>query len=399
MVSQKGLCWLLVAAVVLVACQSPPQLPPADLPPQQVTIVPHTGQSEYIVFVIDSVTPLRSGESGPNELVEFRLLVAATDEEGNYSGITYCPGNDPRPRNVGDEIRSPCGIKLAFSESDVADELYIYLLGVDEDEVSLLADIGSQVGSAVIAKGFVEAIKIFAKGGALSSGGVAFILETAVGIIGGKAAEYFQEEDIVGQHLFSLSRQAGWGVGRRFDYVTNDGGMRVNFHVDRATANGGVQFISIDESPDQPPPPTPPPLLPTPSPLPPPTPPPAFPQPIDRLVLFIPGGGDVMTLRDGDTIDLSRIGTSVLDIRVEADDSAGSILFSMDGRNLNLNGRNLENVPPFIIGGDIDGKPYGTWDWASLAGGTHTIRVWACSRPGGEGECAPAVDVIFTVQW
>lgn len=64
----------------------------------------------------DSVTPLRNGESGPNELVEFRLLVAAMDEGDNYSSITYC---------LGDEIPSPCGIKLAFSESDVADGLYI----------------------------------------------------------------------------------------------------------------------------------------------------------------------------------------------------------------------------------------------------------------------------------
>lgn len=324
--------------------------------------------------------------------------MAATDEEGSYSGMAYCPGDDARSGDVGAEIRSPCGIKLAFSESDVSDKLHIYLLGVDEDEISLLADIGAQVGSAMIAKGFIEAIRIFAKGGALSSGGVAFILETAIGIIGGKAADYFQEEDIVGQHLFSLSKEAGWEVGRKFDYVTSDGGMRVTFHVDRAKANGDTSFIVITATPDQSSASLPPP---TSTPTSPPISTPAFPQPIDRLVLFIPGAGDIMTLRDGDTVDLGRIGASILNIRVVADDSAGSIMFLLDGKPLNLNGRNLENVPPFIIGGDIDRNPYGNWDWAGLAGGTHTLRVWACSRPSGEGEgeCASAVDVRFSVQW
>lgn len=66
-----------------------------------------------------------------------------------------------------------------------------------------------------------------------------------------------------------------------------------------------------------------------------------------------------MTLRDGDIIDLSEIGASTLDIRIEAGDSAGSVIFLMDDKHLNLHGRNLGNMPPFIVGGDIGGEPYG----------------------------------------
>lgn len=393
MLSPKLLFGLLFAVVVLVACQPSPTLPPANQAPSQVTIAPYTDEGEYVVFVVDSVTPLRSGERGPNSLVEFRLLVAATDNEGNLTGVAYCPGGEISARTVGDEIASPCRIKLAFSEADIADKLFIYFLGVDEDEISLITDIGIQIGSAVIAKGIVEALGVLAKGASLSSG-PAFVLETAISIVGAEAADYFTENDVVGQHLISLSRTADWGVNQRVNFVTHDGGMRIGFHVDRAEVNQGDPLIVITDVPNlstpTPPPPTSTPTLPS---------PPVYEQPIERLVLFDPNGRYSNTLRNGDTIDLGQIGTSLLDIRVEADSSASSILFLLDGTNLNLNGRNLENVPPFIVGGDVNGQPYGNWDWASLAGGTHTISVWACSRPGGEGDCAPPINVSFHVKW
>lgn len=90
---------------------------------------------------------------------------------------------------------------------------YIYLLGVDEDEVSILADIGAQAGSAVVAKGIVKALGVATKSASLSNGGALFVLETIISMVGSEAVDYFQRNDIVGHHMISLSRQAGKPVG------------------------------------------------------------------------------------------------------------------------------------------------------------------------------------------
>lgn len=400
----RALIWSLAVLAVTVACASPPDNPAQ--PPSRATQVPYTGQHELIAVGIDAVTPWRSGESGPNEQTEMRLLVIGADAEGHSSGL-FCPGEEPIEIIAGQTVNSPCGSILAFNPATAGDEFYLLIAAVDEDEIDFIGDLGAELGIAALSKWLLNGVKGLAHAGSAAGGVVGIAgevaLEAAVGYVGGEAVNYFEREDILGQQAFILYRARDWGAGNQLTFTSQDGGMDVTFHIVRATTDGAAAAVSALPSdggqakvqPDS---------LSAPTDLPAPT---AVPltdvtQPDDRLealILIDPARGDVGVLRDGDTIDLGRLGTSYLDVRAETTGPVGSVFFLLDGTAFDLNGRSVENAAPFIMGGDQEGALYGNWDWSSLAGSEHTIAAYACNQSGGQGGCGEPLIVRLRVQW
>lgn len=390
-----GLCVL----ALLIACTEPPPVLTTPRPPSQVTVEAHTDQYDFIVVGIDSITPLRSGESGPNEQTEFRFVMIGTDSQGNTSGM-FCPGDDPITLLPGDEIINPCVSVLAFDERVAGEQFDLLFIGVDEDDISFVEDLGAQAGIGLVAKGVVEVLKTMGHVGSAAGGPAAFAgefaLEAALSYAGGRAVDYFQEEDLIGQHLFPIYRRNGWGADNEVTFLTQDGGMRIKFHVVRASVGnvtepvevlpdegGEIQLISAQASApptSEPPPPT-----------------PDLPSPPERLVLINAAGSDLKTLRDGDTIDLGRV-AGWLDVRAETRGSVGSVVFLLDGNPFCPHKRCVENTPPYIMGGDQGGTPYGDWDWATLTTGLHTLSAYACDRANGEPPCSELLNVQVTVQ-
>lgn len=384
--------------VLLVACQGQPPAPPSG-PPSQVTKEAYTEHHDFIIVGIDSITPLRSGESGPNEQTELRFVMIGTDAQGNTDGL-FCPSSEPVTLAAGDEVVNPCGSVLAFDETTAGEQFDLLFIGVDEDDISFVEDMGAQAGIALLAKGVVKALKAIGHIGSAAGGPVAvageFALETVISYAGSKAADYFQQEDIIGQHLLTIYRRSDWGAGEQVTFLTQDGGMRIKFHVVRASVGDGTKPVAVvaDEdaqlqliSAQAPARPTPVPSTST----------PVLPPPPERLVLTNANGSDITTLRDGDTIDLNRLGR-YLDVRAETNGSVGSVVFLLDGLSFCPHGRCVENSPPYIMNGDQSGDPYGDWDWTTLAGGAHTISAYACDRANGEFPCSELLNVRVTIR-
>lgn len=412
MFQRLGLC-LLFLGFVLVACDSPPAIvDPPGLPPSQVTEAPFTGQDEIIAIVIDSVTPLRSGESGSDNQTEFRLLVLGTDAEGHGDGI-ICPIGDAIVLTPGQTVSHPCLTMLAFDTRVVGEEFGLVIVGMDEDEVNWLGRLGSSIGLGALAKGLVDGVKGAATVGSAAGGPFIWAgelaIETAVGFVGGEVMERFEREDLIGQQGLLLRRETGWAADRSVELLTQDGGMRVAFHIVRLRSAALAAAVAALPAPEGDlqvmpgPQPTP---RPTPRPTPPPTlrppavaPPTPLPQFIDRLALVDPARGEVMTLHDGATVDLSRVGTALLDVRAEVYSSqVGSVVFLLDGRSFCPHDRCAENSPPYYMNGDQGGEPYGDWDWSGLIGRDHTIGAFACTHANGEGVCGPVMEVRVSVQ-
>ncbi len=74
-----------------------------------------------------------------------------TDSEGNTSGM-FCPAADPI-LPAGDEIVDPCVSVLAFDERVAGEQFDLLFIGVDEDEISFVEDLGAQAGIGLEPKG------------------------------------------------------------------------------------------------------------------------------------------------------------------------------------------------------------------------------------------------------
>lgn len=393
---------LIVFLATTAACSQPPPANP-QRPPSQMTAVFAPGQDQHISVTVKSVELVHSGESSVNDPNEFRLIIIGTNGEGESSGAFF-PGDEAYALNVGQRFSQHCII--SFDEKTAGDEYYLLLIGVDEDEVSFAEDLGYELGINVLAAGFMKGAKaLAAAGGVTVSGGAALVaglvVDQALTFAGDHVVDYFQQKDVIGQQMLVLRRSGNWGVDQDLSFLTQDGGMRVTMHISRVTAANGSQSVQIQ--PAQPNKqavqPTQPPARVQPTSPPPPTQPPA--SPIRALNLVNPARGSiVMTLTDGATVDLGRIGADFLDVIADASPSqVGSVTFKLDGGSFCMNDSNrcIENVAPYVMGGDQGGDLYGNWSWAGLAGGTHTISARACTGPHGSGDCWDPVTVSIYV--
>lgn len=109
-------------------------------------------------------------------------------------------------------------------------------------------------------------------------------------------------------------------------------------------------------------------------------------------------GKRVATLSDENVISLSAAGGPFLNIEAEVNKpGVESVVFMIDGVCLDINGRCLENTPPYTMAGDIDGRHYDNWDWSSMVGRTYTFEIVPYARDFAEGERLPSVMMTLTV--
>lgn len=105
----------------------------------------------------------------------------------------------------------------------------------------------------------------------------------------------------------------------------------------------------------------------------------------------------IRDLSDGDTVRLSELSTTRLDIEARVNDSnIESVSFKLDGQSFCTNGRCIENGAPYAMNGDAGGDHYNNWDWSALIG-THTISAMPCTGNDGNGTCGPSMTVRITV--
>ena len=93
-------------------------------------------------------------------------------------------------------------------------------------------------------------------------------------------------------------------------------------------------------------------------------------------------------LRDGQTVDLSKLGRD-LNVRAEVAGKVASVRFALDGKR----GYRTENAAPFALGGDSGGN-YGSW---TPALGKHTISATPYAQRGAKGAAGKTRTIIFTV--
>jgi hypothetical protein len=99
-------------------------------------------------------------------------------------------------------------------------------------------------------------------------------------------------------------------------------------------------------------------------------------------------GKDIGALVDGQTIDLSQIGTSHLSVRAVLSATPGSVKF-VDGSF-----SHVENSAPYTINGDAPGPTYTPW---SAPLGANTLTVTPFSASNATGTAGGAMTVNFTV--
>ena len=388
MLPRIGVGLLFVVLLSVAACESPDPTPlnSSAGAPREVTVVPNPRADQYVTITVEEVTINRSGESPPNEVTEFRMILVGADG-GEWSSGVYCPGDGAYRLETGQTFDRHCF--YTFDERAVGDQFLLLFLGVDEDETSFAQDLGYDAGVAAMAHGLMRLAGALV---GVGSGGVALLGEAVAGEVisyaGDKGVEWMQQRDVIGRQVLVLQRSGNWGTDQDIEYLSNDGGLRVKFHVARTSSArvlDGGRAIPLSPDEQQALPQTESAAPPTPAP---PTP---IPQYIERLVLIDPTGRELMTLEDGATVDLGAYGR-YLDIVAEVNSAGvGSVFFLLDGQKFCPHGPCVENTRPYVMGGDLSGDLYGDWDWSALAGGQHTITAVACTHAGGEGECAPPV--------
>lgn len=96
-------------------------------------------------------------------------------------------------------------------------------------------------------------------------------------------------------------------------------------------------------------------------------------------------------------VDLRALPTKHLNVRVDFPSPAvESVVFLLDGQPFCINGRCVENSPPYYMAGDVNGDPYDNWDWSTLVG-THTLTAIPCEKDGGQPPCGPPQTLTVTV--
>jgi hypothetical protein len=222
--------------LLFTACQ--PQIPTnisvSDNPPNTSNQPAPVSSGPYIIIqpreVSLSITP--QGGKG-----NFRLLIVVADDQG-HSGGMFCPGTTTTPIDNGDTL-TPCQTAISFPTSLPQDRIYVLIVGINEKDQSDLVDIGAGALSGLLAKGVLEAVGL----GAASTGPAGFVaglaIETIIGYAGGKAADWAQQNEILGSQTYVLERGQNWYDGRKLDSDSVETSMHFSFSIEVSnTAKG-----------------------------------------------------------------------------------------------------------------------------------------------------------------
>jgi len=297
------------------------------------------------------------------------------------------------------------GFSLTINEIEINEKVLVYFLAFESDELDFLSDraASTAIDSAIVTlEHGLETGAILGK--TLSHANIFSLILTTVT---GGAYEWWQEADTLGGYAVLLEQDNNWLSGQTYRGKSDDGNLTLQFSIIPDLQSNTVELITSEPNVntiDQSPPPTstmPKPtatLSPTPKETPVTKPTATNFSPISQLILVnTETNQDIAFLSDQYALTLSNLSTSKLDIRANVSTSwVESIIFYLDGTQFELNGRNLENSPPYSMAGDINGDYYNNWDWNGMIG-VHTISAIACSQDHGQGTCSSPYTITIRV--
>lgn len=211
-----------------------------------------------------------------------------------------------------------------------------------------------------------------------------------------------------GSNMYSLSSadgltNPGWKLGiYKSDWnngKTTDTKKRVLYYDNIRLGNENATFTDMTSGAATTPPTTPTPPAPPTTPTPPttttPTPPTTSGSPVVSYTLVNASTEkDILTITNGATISLAKIGTSKLNIRANTASSVGSVKFELSGAQSKSF---IDSKAPYALHGD-DGKGnyyYGNWNPPAL--GTYTLKATPYSAAGGTGTAGTPYNISFTI--
>lgn len=299
------------------------------------------------------------------------------------------------------------GFSLTVNEVGPDEKILVYLIAFDNDELSFTASRGVDLalGSATVAledalQGTIGQSVIAGK--TVSN---ATLLGIILSTVTGGALDWWEQAEMLGGFGVLLEPQNNWQANSTSVGKSDNENLHFQYSIlsqNMTIYEEMVEFLPEEEEEIEPiviPSPTP-----TKQPLPPPTAslqtqPTSTPRPpISRLWLVnADNNQDIYTLATNSQINLSALPTGNLDIRAEVNANwVESVIFFLDGLQFELNGRAVENTPPYSMAGDLSGDFYNNWNWGNMLG-NHTISVVACSQDNGRGNCSNPFTITISV--
>lgn len=299
------------------------------------------------------------------------------------------------------------GFSLTVNEVGPDEKILVYLIAFDNDELSFTASRGVDLalGSATVA---LEDALQGTIGQSLIAGKTvsnATLLGIILSTVTGGALDWWEQAEMLGGFGVLLEPQNNWQANSTSVGKSDNENLHFQYSIlsqNMTIYEEMVEFLPEEEEEIEPiviPSPTP-----TKQPLPPPTAslqtqPTSTPRPpISRLWLVnADNNQDIYTLATNSQINLSALPTGNLDIRAEVNANwVESVIFFLDGLQFELNGRAVENTPPYSMAGDLSGDFYNNWNWGNMLG-NHTISVVACSQDNGRGNCSNPFTITISV--
>jgi hypothetical protein len=219
--------WLDSRTIPLIATAEITHIPSNSLTVQ----AQQSAGKSYLLIRVKEVRELKSG-SDLDGTEEFRLLVFAIDQEQRFFEFT-CPAEKAPVIVKINETFQPCQMGGFFlNEWELPDQMTLYLIGVDEDDLDLVSDVGSEVVVETVGTILMTFIAPEGKLGEIAFGAI-------VSLAGGNVKNYFTENDVIGSTTLILTRSNNWQIGTN-QLISEDQGMAVTLDIQKVGYQPGT---------------------------------------------------------------------------------------------------------------------------------------------------------------
>jgi hypothetical protein len=195
--------------------------------------LPTQEHEQYINIHIDQVKLLGSSGDTLGE-GEFILFIFLHDNRGSPAKL-ICPGDKPVKVKFGSTF-SPCSyVGLSAHEDGLSSDLYVSLLGYDQDE-SDINDVGAEVVASTLSHVLWKKIipKIAGSAAGISNPFVIISADIVLGLTVGKTKDWIEQADYLGGQVIHLTRQDGWNAGSTNILPTENGKMEFTISISRS---------------------------------------------------------------------------------------------------------------------------------------------------------------------
>lgn len=220
------------ALLFISACAATPTVAPESLP--TVTL----DEANWIIIQIVSFEILKT-PSDLDQVDEFKLiLVAGGENEKNAAQFLY-PARNNISVPVGYEKVTGPNSALAVNAKAIGDEILIYFAGFDVDEVDNWGNFFINLGNSAVS----TLVEYSLAKSPFVSDGAAITTDLALGNL----SDTLQEDDLIGEGIFSLSASNAWGVGETHTITDANNGLRLTYQVTTSEVIPGEMAATTDD--------------------------------------------------------------------------------------------------------------------------------------------------------